>query len=527
MNLSLSRKIVYTLLRLRKATAMFFRPQTTPRSTRNRWHAAFALLLALSMVSFNGGAVFAASNSPDPMPQRKPSAAVQLLSAGVQMAPLLPDLLGFTGPKTYLLLVQNNQELRATGGFITAAGRITIEGGRITDMVIEDSYAIARHDVDHPLAPAAVKRFMNIEILFLRDVNWSPDFPTTARLATSLYAQDTGVQVDGVVTVDLRAVELLVGALAPLQIPDSDVALTGENVLQEIMHFWDRPPTSEVADDVETDSLLQRKDWLYQRKDFIPLIAESAIARLQSGNFNLLRLINGITSALNERAVQIWLDDPTAADLLAQLGWDGGLHPTTNADYVALIDTNMGYNKADAALKRELAHTVTWPNGPTAPAQATVAVTYRHTLNVVDESCSPWTDYGTLDSYTGMIGRCYFGYVRLYVPGGSKLIALDGVQAGSVETQPGEHGTQVFAGYFSVKPGEEHTIIFTYTLPPTITPPNYQLVVQRQSGSGPLPVQVTVNGPALDASVETILSGGSFVWSANTPAVTPTITPAP
>jgi hypothetical protein len=126
-----------------------------------------------------------------------------------------------------------------------------------------------------------------------------------------------------------------------------------------------------------------------------------------------------------------------------------------------------------------------------------------------------------------MIGRCYFGYVRLYVPGGSKLIALDGVQAGSVETQPGEHGTQVFAGYFSVKPGEEHTIIFTYTLPPTITPPNYQLVVQRQSGSGPLPVQVTVHGPALDASVETILSGGSFVWSANTPAVTPTITPAP
>jgi hypothetical protein len=324
------------------------------------------------------------------------------------------------------------------------------------------------------------------------------------------------VQVDGVITLDLRAVELLVGALAPLEIPGSDVALTGDNVMAEIMHFWDRPPTSEVAEEVETDSLLQRKDWLYQRKDFIPLIAEAAIDRLQSAHFNPMNLINGITAALNERAVQVWLADPDAAKLMAQHGWDGGLRPQADADFVALVDTNMGYNKVDAVLERALSHTVTWPDGPTAPAQATVMITYRHPLNVVDESCSPWTDYGTLESYTGMIGRCYFGYVRLYVPGGSKLIAIEGVDADSVNSQLGERGTQVFAGYLSLKPGEEHTVTFTYTLPPRITVDNYRLIVQRQAGVGPLPLEIAVD----DTAFTLTLVDGDLMWPATKLAMT-------
>lgn len=482
----------------------------------SKMRTLFSLVLILSMLLVNTTTALAEPNAPEASPAQKPNAAMQLYAAGVQMAPLLPQLLGFAEAQTYLLLLQNNHELRATGGFITAVGRITIDKGRVTELVFDDSYDIVRHDVDHPLAPEPVKQFMNIEILFLRDINWSPDFPTTARLASSLYAQDVGVQVDGVLTLDLRAVELLVGALGPLEIPGSDVALTGDNVMEEIMHFWDRPPTSEVAEEVETDSLLERKDWLYQRKDFIPLIAEAAIDRLQNADFNPMNLINGITAALNERAVQVWLADPAAAKLMAQHGWDGGLRPEADADFVALVDTNMGYNKVDAVLERALSHTVTWPNGPTAPAQATVTVTYRHPLNVVDESCSPWTDYGTLESYTGMIGRCYFGYVRLYVPGGSELIAIEGVNADSVNSQPGERGTQVFAGYFSLKPGEEHTVTFTYTLPPRITVDNYRLIVQRQAGVGPLPLEI-----AVDDTVFTLtLIDGDLMWPATTPAMT-------
>ncbi len=499
----------------------FYKEATEIRAESRGWQKVFTLFtvrgfLVLGLIIVNCPVAYAEPNAPEPAPVRKPSAAMQLAAAGVQMAPLLPDLLGFQEPKSYLLLLQNNQELRATGGFITAVGKITLDEGRVAELTFEDSYDIVRDDVDHPLAPEPIKRYMNIEILFLRDINWSPDFPTTARLASSLYAQDAGVQVDGVITVDLRAVELLVDALSPLEVPGGDVALTGDNVMQQIMHFWDRPPTSEVAEDVETDTLIERKDWLFQRKDFIPLIAESALARIQSGSVNPMRLIDSITAMLNERAVQVWLADPAAAALMAQQGWDGQLRPEADSDFVALVDTNMGYNKVDAVLERELAHRVSWPAGPNGPAQATVTVTYRHPLNVIDESCSPWTDYDTLASYTGMIGRCYFGYVRLYVPDGSELIALDGVEADSISSQAGERGTQVFAGYFSLEPGEVHTVTFTYHLPATITLNNYKLVVQRQAGISPLPLEIAVD----DTHFTTTLVDGRMIWPAVEPSVT-------
>src|SRR5690606_22520184 len=95
-----------------------------------------SLLLMAGLVSANMASAQAEPNAPEPNEQRKPSAAVQLYTAGVQLAPLLPDLLGLTEPQTYLLLLQNNHELRATGGFITAVGRVTLDKGRIAELVI-------------------------------------------------------------------------------------------------------------------------------------------------------------------------------------------------------------------------------------------------------------------------------------------------------------------------------------------------------------------------------------------------------
>jgi hypothetical protein len=294
--------------------------------------------------------------------------------------------------------------------------------------------------------------------------------------------------------------------------------LTGDNVVQEIMNFWDRPPTSEVAPEVETESVLDREDWVYQRKDFIPLIAEAVNARLQSGDFHPLRLLNGMTAALNERAVQVWLSDPAAAEPIAQQGWDGRLHPEAGADYIALVDMNMGYNKVNAVLERTLAHQVTWPDGPAAPAHASVTVTYRHPLqvNVVEETCTPRTDFSTIASYAELIERCYFGYVRLYVPAGSQLLSIDGVEADSVVANPGERGTMTFGGYFTMQPGEEHVVTFNYTLPPTITLDNYRLIVQRQSGVGPLPLEVAVD----DTAFSLTLTDGHLRWPSEQPAIT-------
>jgi hypothetical protein len=260
-----------------------------------------------------------------------------------------------------------------------------------------------------------------------------------------------------------------------------------------------------LGSEAETDTA-KVKGWWKQRKDFMPAISSAALARVQKGDFDPLALASEILKALDSRAIQIWTDKPGASATLAALGWDGSLQPQDGADFVALVDTNMGYNKVDAVLERSLAHSVTWPDGPDASGLATTTITYTHPLTVSGTVCDDKPSYG--ENYADMTRRCYFDYVRLYVPGGSELVGVEGVEPDSASSEPGERGTQTLAGYLVVPPGSTKTVTFTYTLPSVITPDQYALVVQRQSGTDPLPLVLEVGGERR----ATMLENGVYGW---------------
>ena len=128
--------------------------------------------------------------------------------------------------------------------------------------------------------------------------------------------------------------------------------------------------------------------------------------------------------ALNRRSIQIWLLDPDVAEVLADLGWDGGLSLPAAGDFLALIDTNMGYNKVNAVVKRSISYRVDWPEDPQEPARATATIHYDHPVDAPEHACDITPRYGL--TYDDMIERCYFNYVRLYTPTGSKLISVEG-----------------------------------------------------------------------------------------------------
>ena len=424
------------------------------------------------------------------------------LASGLEMTPGIPALLGFDRPATYLLLVQNNQELRATGGFITAVGTLTLDRGRPTDLSIKDSYQIYNQESQYSWAPEPMQRYMNIDLLLLRDANWSPDFPRTAQLAKAIYAQDAGQSVDGVVSADLRAVQLLFEALGPLTVPGAEEPITAANIMEQLKRFFEKPTESGAVLSSEVSG-----EWWAQRKDFMPALAGAALGRLSSGQVNYSALVEKSLRALNEGAIQIWVDDSDVASQLAKVGWDGGVHPEEGADFLLYVDTNMGYNKVDAVMERALTHQVSWPEGPDKPALVKTSMAYRHPIEAPDHECDPTPRYG--DSYDEMTQRCYFDYVRLYAPGGSELIDVEGVQPDSVSSQRGESGTQVFSGYFVMKPGDEHTVTFTYRLPADITPDGYRLVVQKQSGVTPTPLTVRAGAHTLD----TVLTEHRLTWA--------------
>lgn len=406
-----------------------------------------------------------------------------LLQTGVGLARLAPSLLGADRPRTYLLLAQNSEELRATGGFISGVGRLALDRGEIIGLDFQDSYAIYNPNVDHPPAPPDLERTMLAQILLLRDANWSPDFPTTNLVAQSLYQLDTGQQVDGIVAFDLEAVRRVVAALQPLDLPGYAEPVTGDNLVTALRAVWNAPPEAE-------GTVIERytSDWFLHRKDFMGDLAAAARAKLETGQVDFGALAWALRSGFEEKHILAALNDPAAMALIANLRWDGALRPG-DADYLLVVDSNVGWNKVNALVTRDTDYRVT--PAPDGSAQAQLTLTYRHQGQANDAPCEHVALYG--DSYEDMAQRCYFNYLRVYTPAGTRLLAAEGFEPDSVTTFSGERGTTVLAGDVVLPAGAERVVSLTYELTPgTLASGIYRLHLQKQPGTPAWPVRVTV-----------------------------------
>ncbi len=124
-----------------------------------------------------------------------------LLDEAINATSFLRSLLGYEEPRTYLLVGQNQNEIRATGGFIGIAVQATLDSGELTELVYHDSTAVDRDTVpDNPDAPEGLYWYLGMGKLLFRDANWNPHFPASAAQVAEIYRLGEGVQVDAVVT---------------------------------------------------------------------------------------------------------------------------------------------------------------------------------------------------------------------------------------------------------------------------------------------------------------------------------------
>lgn len=418
----------------------------------------------------------------------------------VEGAMAAPYLLGADGPRTYLILAQNNQELRPTGGFISGVGELRLEGGRLASLDFSDSYAVDNHDVPHDLTPLDFQQTLFGQLWFFRDANWDADFPTSARRAMEIYARDRGVTADGVIALDLVALQLLVEALGPIQMPGADQVLTGDTVMQAIQQKWSEPAGGEG------------REWWLHRKDFMGQVAGAILQQLASGGTvqpaDIARALQG---ALDEKHILVYVPHTQAALVLRQNNWDGAL-PSPATDLLAVVDTNVGFNKVDAKVERSIHYRVDLAaeGGP----QARVTLRYRNLVRKPVGACLQEARYG--DTYADMMERCYWDYVRIYVPAGSQLLAGPDlawppgsliVRKGEAPPQepiratPGDGALAAWAAFMDLEPGAERTLTFEYRLPDWVLTEDadgllhYRLQVHKQPGTRAVPIEVEIALP--------------------------------
>jgi hypothetical protein len=429
------------------------------------------------------------------------------LEAAVDGALLAPELLGAEGPRTYLVLAQNNHELRPTGGFISGVGELQVEKGRLLSLDFQDSYAVDNLAVPHDVPPADFQQVLWGEIWLFRDTNWDPDFPTSAARALEVYARDRGVRAQGVVALDLSALALLLQALGPVEVEGIPEPVTGDNVLQVLQAQWANPtagPEFEAAWD---------REWWTHRKDFMGQVADAALDKLLAGGqVAPLALAQALVQGLEEKHILISLPDPAAARLLRARNWDGGLpEPWGLSDLLAVVDANVGFNKVDPNVSRSIRYQVDLAAGE--GPRATLALTYQNHSTRHVEVCIQEARYG--DAYADMMDRCYWDYVRVYGPLGSRLLAGPAAELppgsllarnGGAEASP-LHPTisagnwAAWTAFFALAPGTERTLTFEVALPVGVLHTDaggrthYRLQVQKQPGTEATPLYLEVRLP--------------------------------
>lgn len=158
-------------------------------------------------------------------------------------AQLLPSMLGQDGPRTYLLMFQNNAEVRATGGIPGALAVITADDGRIE--LTEQSDLSTLRPFDKPVLPlekSEVSLFTANLATFPADVTFTPDFPRSAELLQEMWRRQTGEEVDGVMSIDPIALSYLLRGTGPISVPGGQT-LTASNAVDELLHqvYLDEP----------------------------------------------------------------------------------------------------------------------------------------------------------------------------------------------------------------------------------------------------------------------------------------------
>ncbi|MBI3887467.1 DUF4012 domain-containing protein, partial [Candidatus Microgenomates bacterium] len=157
----------------------------------------------------------------------------QMLTKVDEVLVVLPEIFPKTGKRTYLLVFQNSAELRPSGGFIGSYGLLNIDNGKLSSWEIQDVYTADGQLKGYVPPPDELLHFFNQQSWYLRDSNWSPDFPLTAKRIIWFFEKETGQQVDGVIAVNLGAAQKIIKAIGPLNLTDLNQTVSGEDFFQK------------------------------------------------------------------------------------------------------------------------------------------------------------------------------------------------------------------------------------------------------------------------------------------------------
>lgn len=403
-------------------------------------------------------------------------------------------MVGHERSRTYLVLFQNQAEVRPSGGFMGSYAEVTLDRGMIKRISIPGG---GPYDLRSQLK----KRWIPPEPLQLvgerwefQDANWSPDFAETARTVNTFWSAAGQPTVDGIFAINASILPKLLAVTGPIEMPEYQKTLTAENVVFE----------TQKAVELEYDKEQNTP------KAFIGDLHREVLQRLQAlPSEELPKLLAMFGEALQQKEAQMWFAREEEQLSARAFGWTGEWSRDEHGSFLSVIGANIAGQKSDAAVQESVRHRVVI--NERGAVQEAVTLERKHTAEP---------------------GELFYGannvqYVRFFTPIGSRLLSMEGVEppAESLFERPTEHeevfpgsvsttvrriagqlsaderlelGRTSFGGWTQVKPQSTQAFSATYELVKTtadtrqaLLPPNsmtdvsdvYRLQLASQSGA--------------------------------------------
>ena len=363
---------------------------------------------------------------------------------------LIKLFLGLNG--RYLILFQNNTELRPSGGFIGSFAEVEIKHGKIKNYYVEtniwkkDKIFVKQTCVTVP--KPFIQTWGKGNCFALRDSNWSPDFQDSAQNVEWYYKQEGGENVDGIIAIDTNFFTDLLKIIGPIEMPKYNLILTPENFTKEVQY------------EVERDYWSTPENWVTNEpKTILKEMMPEVISRLK--NYHLWPQILKMTlKNLKEKHLLFALKDPRLSKIVHKNNWGGEVRDTS-ADYLYINNANLGGFKSSQNVKQNI----------TLKSIVKYDGSIVNTLTIVrkHEGDGLWPD---------AINK---NYTRILVPEGSLIESKKNIE--EVDTTS-ELGKTIYGFWTTVSPGKTKTFEITYRLP-FKKPDNYSLLIQKQPGGLP------------------------------------------
>jgi nucleoside-diphosphate-sugar epimerase len=360
----------------------------------------------------------------------------------------LPDLLGVNQRKRYLILLQNESEIRSTGGWLTSYGVIGIEGGQIRELFVDDIYnadGTLRIQNKSYIPPRSMVTALEITNWSFSLVNWHPDLLDTLS-ESEQFIKDLGKgnSIDGIITMDISFIQKLLEKWEGIEVPGETQIITSENIYNKIF---------EMHEDFTPGST--------QKMTFLANLANEIVKKILSMNVGELMEIGDIfEDSLNEKHLQATFKNRDAYNFFSSRNWANSMSSKYNNAPIA-IDWNWGGNKANLYLDKNYNLTTNIKDVDT--------IDFAYSITVENSSSTEEYPEGN-----------YINYQRIYIPAEATVLRITGFEGNEYSIYK-ESGFKVIGGWFNTPIKSTNTLEISYRVDRNTDSSNFPLNIQEQN----------------------------------------------